>query len=283
MSEEVPFLEIHIVEGKNNRQARKRKEQKYKKVFQDYPWIDIHSPKEIKTRAEGLRYSIGKLQEFFDFIDEDPDVHVPFRVIFGKGAGVLRDITVALCELRGYKETEYTKGIGDALFDRDRNPKEVHSHNYRGGNHYLWFNKDLLTGKDSQFTEDENLAEWLIRHELNVDSGEWSETSDINGTDLELGDLVQVHPGAYSDNPFDTDFPYSLWTVEKDSVEKLPNSGVIHRHIKKSCVSCSATDGIFTVMKLSEDGEAGLMPLGQTYTIPLSTRNLRKLPKDWSE
>ena len=215
MSEEVPFLEIHIVEGKNNRQARKRKEQKHKKVFQDYPWIDIHSPKEIKTRAEGLSYSIGKLQEFFDFIDEDPYVRVPFRVIFGKGGGLLREITVGLCELRGYKETQYTKGIGDALFDRDRNPKEVHSHNYRGGNHYLWFNKDLLTGKDSQFTEGENIAEWLIRHELNVDSGEWSETSDINGTDLELGGLVQIHPGAYSDNPFDTDYPYGLWTVEE--------------------------------------------------------------------
>ena len=120
----------------------------------------------------------------------------------------------------------------------------------------------------------------MVRHTHNVISGTWSERAAINGTELEAGDLVQIHPSYYKRSDLTEGFPFGIDVISERVEYPYGKKSFSHTIRETIHVEFATTTHIFAIAKFDEEGNALLLPVGDDghLFIPVPIRNLRKLP-----
>ena len=298
--------------GKNNRANRKRWKARNDSHTRRLPHIDLHKdannkpfPRHNLNGKEILSQQIGLLQDYLWEVLEDPDVNVPFIVIHGEGnAFTLKDITIGLCELRGFQVMERSVRIHQGYTTFEKAPlgedkfvpdyyveeeKDGTKKYYVYGVPFLAFiadqlRKSELWDKDCDWSVEEDRMFYILRHVHKVSAGEWEKNSDINGKPLNLGTLVQIHPQMFEEETTDD----GKQTANIIAVEEIHKSecGRWKTQTQKF-VETDSIDRPFLVIDLLSDIQVDERPdkintaivqaVGDSTRIPVPTHALRFL------
>ena len=298
--------------GKNNKANRKMYKARENSHIRRLPSIDLHKDANGKrydrqnlNGREILSQQIGALQDYLWKVLEDPDVNTPFVVVHGEGNSyTLRDITIGLCELRGFKVFEGLHRIhqGYTIFQmaplgEDKLVPDYYVEEEKDGTKKYFVNgvpfsalfddqlrKSELWDKDCDWSIEEDRMFYILRHVYEVSSGEWEKNSDINGTPLNLGALVQIHPQMFEEATTDD----GKQTTNIIAVEEIHKSECGRWKTQtQTFVEADSVDRPFLVIDLLSDIQVDERPdkintaivqaVGDSTRIPLPTHALRFL------